>query len=269
MPVSRKPPPVLEPFELASPLKDALDKHDESITESKTTTIEPNFSTRNSSNPIDQDPFNPPMGDTGKVDPTILYQSFAEDSADTISGETAESNSTNEKVSESRATALQNSTFHKYQSSPHVVHNFNTPLRKPPISAMSTPDITDSFNYDPEQYGPYTRLTYPAQPVSRSPTPGVHDLSMTSEKDLSGILVHSADNDSWADSTPQEDLEKESIDEFLETKHFGPAPKGRIRRRRRTKRRVLLTEGNLVTDIDVPSNLVLPWKGEPEMRQTR
>ncbi|KAF8482206.1 chitin synthase-domain-containing protein [Gautieria morchelliformis] len=53
------------------------------------------------------------------------------------------------------------------------------------------------------------------------------------------------------------------------TKHFGPAPTGRVLRRHKTKKRVPLTAGNLVTHIDVPTQLVLPRKGEPEMMQTR
>ncbi|KAF8514223.1 glycosyltransferase family 2 protein [Hysterangium stoloniferum] len=54
-----------------------------------------------------------------------------------------------------------------------------------------------------------------------------------------------------------------------DTKHFGPAPIGRITRRHKTKKRVFLTEGNLVDHLDVPTQLVLPRKGEPEMMQTR
>ncbi|KAF9050038.1 glycosyltransferase family 2 protein [Panaeolus papilionaceus] len=55
----------------------------------------------------------------------------------------------------------------------------------------------------------------------------------------------------------------------LETRHFGPAPSGRIVRRHKTKRRVQLTNGNLVVDLDVPPKLVLPYRGEPETLKTR
>ncbi|KDR75062.1 hypothetical protein GALMADRAFT_70113 [Galerina marginata CBS 339.88] len=55
----------------------------------------------------------------------------------------------------------------------------------------------------------------------------------------------------------------------LETRHFGPAPAGRILRRHKTKRRVQLTNGNLVVDLDVPPKLVLPRRGEPETMKTR
>ncbi|KAI6040337.1 glycosyltransferase family 2 protein [Pisolithus marmoratus] len=54
----------------------------------------------------------------------------------------------------------------------------------------------------------------------------------------------------------------------IETRHFGPAPIGRIRRRLK-KKRVQLTNGHLVVDLSVPPKLVLPYRGEPEMVQTR
>ncbi|KAJ2922212.1 hypothetical protein H1R20_g14889, partial [Candolleomyces eurysporus] len=55
----------------------------------------------------------------------------------------------------------------------------------------------------------------------------------------------------------------------LETRHFGPAPTGRVIRRHKTKKRVQLTNGNLVVDLPVPPKLVLPRKGEPETMHTR
>ena len=54
-----------------------------------------------------------------------------------------------------------------------------------------------------------------------------------------------------------------------ETRHFGPAPTGRVLRRNKTKRRVQLTNGNLVVDLDVPPRLVLPRRGEPETMKAR
>lgn len=60
-----------------------------------------------------------------------------------------------------------------------------------------------------------------------------------------------------------------SLPEALDTQHFGPAPSGRVIRRHKTKKRVLLTNGNLVVNLDVPPRLVLPRRGAPEMMQTR
>jgi chitin synthase len=56
------------------------------------------------------------------------------------------------------------------------------------------------------------------------------------------------------------------------TKHFGPAPTGRITRRlNKVKKKIALTKGNLVVELDVPPKLLLPLgrQNEPEMQRTR
>ncbi len=55
------------------------------------------------------------------------------------------------------------------------------------------------------------------------------------------------------------------------TQHFGLPPEGRVTRRHKTKKRVVLTAGNLVLDLKIPTRLesFLPVKGEPEMMKTR
>ncbi|KAF7976842.1 hypothetical protein HWV62_5542 [Athelia sp. TMB] len=71
--------------------------------------------------------------------------------------------------------------------------------------------------------------------------------------------------------TPVSSLHALDPDAALETRHFGPAPTGRVHRRHKSKKRVQLTNGNLVVDIAVPPRLsaVLPYKGEAEMNTTR
>jgi hypothetical protein len=54
-----------------------------------------------------------------------------------------------------------------------------------------------------------------------------------------------------------------------ETRHFGPAPIGRVARRNKATKRVPLTNGNLVLDLPVPPKLVLPRTGHPEVMKTR
>ena len=50
------------------------------------------------------------------------------------------------------------------------------------------------------------------------------------------------------------------VDPFPQTtQHFGPAPTGRIHRRNK-KRRVQLTNGNLIIDLPVPPKLILPLR---------
>ena len=53
------------------------------------------------------------------------------------------------------------------------------------------------------------------------------------------------------------------------TQHYGPAPAGRVMRRIHQKKRVQLTNGNLVIDLNVPTKLVLPLRREEEMLKTR
>ncbi|EIW82657.1 glycosyltransferase family 2 protein [Coniophora puteana RWD-64-598 SS2] len=51
--------------------------------------------------------------------------------------------------------------------------------------------------------------------------------------------------------------------------HYGPAPMGRVGRRIFRKKRVQLRNGHLVVDLHVPPKLILPYRGELEMMQTR
>jgi chitin synthase len=55
----------------------------------------------------------------------------------------------------------------------------------------------------------------------------------------------------------------------LTTRHFGSAPPGRAHRRNKVLKEIKLTKGNLVTDLDVPPQMVIPYKSEPEMNKTR
>jgi chitin synthase len=55
----------------------------------------------------------------------------------------------------------------------------------------------------------------------------------------------------------------------LQTRHFGPAPAGRAHRRNKQLKRVQLTKGNLVLELEVPPQMVIPFKREPEMSTVR
>ncbi|KAG6920226.1 hypothetical protein DXG01_004995 [Tephrocybe rancida] len=148
-----------------------------------------------------------------------------------------------------------------------------------------------SFGSDTEAYssGHNTSGTWRPPPRSRSPTPAVDDED-----------YYVVGNDSvyyTGHGRPQDDPEKAMLprgplglmhsvvydpepetptsslgtlpETPLETQHFGPAPSGRVMRRNKTKRRVQLTNGNLVIDLAVPPRLVLPRRGEPETTKTR
>ena len=152
---------------------------------------------------------------------------------------------------------------------PDPFHGGSAPVSSLPPDEM---EPMDSFQYDPERYGSYPQSEYMSQAMSRSPTPGEsNEYHAIDEKDTSEFMeqLDGSNNDDGLGYINDPEKMLTPIEPPLNTKHFGPAPTGRIIRRHKTKKRVPLTEGNLVTHIDVPTQLVLPRKGEPEMMQTR
>ncbi|KAI0769728.1 chitin synthase-domain-containing protein [Trametes elegans] len=180
---------------------------------------------------------------------------------------------------------------------------WNSAPQDNPTSAMYPADTSiDHFRHDTEAYasGAFSRPSY-RPPRSRSPTPAVDDEDYRIDGDGS---VHytgytpspqrrplsqvSTNEQSSQDHSPlaarmrtqsePADAEKASLttsssltepETPVTTRHFGPAPAGRVLRRHKTKKRVQLTNGNLVLDLTVPPKLVLPRKGEPETMKTR
>lgn len=147
----------------------------------------------------------------------------------------------------------------------------STPINTRYEYARST---VDPFYQDTEAYasGIYDRSPqWP--PRSRSPTPAADDEYYVAQDITSSVaypnmyyhhnIVH--------DSTPETPTSQNNSlpEKFQETRHFGPAPTGRAQRRNKAKRRVQLTNGNLVVELDVPPRLVLPRRGDPDMMYTR
>lgn len=151
--------------------------------------------------------------------------------------------------------------------------------------------------HDTEAYasGMYSRPSF-ISPRSRSPTPAVdnEDYHITdynmgytqpTHYDIEkAALYHHFPSDEYLgnehkilrqtvlyDPVPETPTSMQSSlpETPLETQHFGPAPSGRVARRHKTKKRVQLTNGNFVLDLDVPPRLILPWRGEPETMKTR
>lgn len=144
-----------------------------------------------------------------------------------------------------------------------------------------------SFGSDIEAYASGHSGTWRPPPRSRSPTPAVdeEDYYVVGEDSVHytgrkrylddpekallghGPLIHNVIYD------PEPQTPTSSLGTLpeppLETQHFGPAPAGRVMRRNKTKRRVQLTNGNLIIDLAVPPKLVLPRRGEPETIKTR
>ncbi|KAL1672473.1 chitin synthase [Schizophyllum commune] len=153
----------------------------------------------------------------------------------------------------------------------------------PPRSRSPTPGILDddyyiqpdgSVSYSPEKAYPMYRESpekeyppYPTDPEKADPQTEYflgYDQKPYQQGYDYGAPVPGADADRGTLSS--ESTEPETP---VETRHFGPAPSGRIVRRRKTKKRVQLTNGNYVVDLDVPPKLVLPRKGVPETMRTR
>ncbi|KAF5380437.1 hypothetical protein D9615_004664 [Tricholomella constricta] len=149
---------------------------------------------------------------------------------------------------------LHNSSFHSDTEAYASGNNsWAASWRPPPRSRSPTPAVDDEDYYvvgnDSVHYTSYLRPQDYADP----------------EKAL--LSAHNIVYDPEPD-TPTSTLE--TLPETpLETRHFGPAPSGRVMRRNKTKRRVQLTNGNLVVDLPVPPKLVLPRRGEPETTKTR
>ncbi|KAH9847147.1 chitin synthase-domain-containing protein [Lenzites betulinus] len=172
-----------------------------------------------------------------------------------------------------------------------------------PTSGMYPNDSSiDHFRHDTEAFasGTLSRPSY-RPPRSRSPTPAVDDEDYQISGDgsvqytgytpspqrrpLSQVSTNGGvgqeNSPSLARTRAQSeppDMEKASLTHSASltepetpttTRHFGPAPSGRVLRRHKTKKRVQLTNGNLVLDMAVPPKLVLPRRGEPESTKTR
>ncbi|KAF8650440.1 hypothetical protein AX16_005243 [Volvariella volvacea WC 439] len=136
----------------------------------------------------------------------------------------------------------------------------------------------DHFYHDTEAYasGAYERSPQRI-PRSRSPTPAIDDDEYLVEKSLTEEDVYYQ----LQCQPPQPHIVYDPIPETPhsyvsslpeqapETRHYGPAPTGRAQRRHKMKKRVQLTNGNLVVELDVPPRLVLPRRGEPETMKMR
>ena len=158
---------------------------------------------------------------------------------------------------------------------------------------QGSPQYIDHFRHDAEAYasGTNSRASY-YPPRSRSPTPAVERDDQSDGDDSMDYTSapHELDDDQYADlekhgmmarppdiivnrAVPFPDGEQTSISDFpetpVETRHFGPAPSGRVLRRHKTKKRVQLTNGNLVVELPVPPKLVLPRKGDAEVMEAR
>ncbi|KAG9058039.1 hypothetical protein FS842_002000 [Serendipita sp. 407] len=134
-------------------------------------------------------------------------------------------------------------------------------------SAVSQPLVTNSYISGQQQY---------QRTGSGSRSPSLDsDIEDDDDEEHKTAIDHNGPRHSQYSSgeKPIGDYEtKEAIDENEpepDTLHYGPAPTGRQVRRRRMKKKIALTKGNLVVDTDVPSRLVLPYQNRDEMKSMR
>ncbi|KAA1473984.1 glycosyltransferase family 2 protein [Dentipellis sp. KUC8613] len=186
---------------------------------------------------------------------------------------------------------------------PYTSQSVGTPTRAykriDGSSPAGSPQYIDHFRHDTEAYasGTASRASW-HPPRSRSPTPAVDDedyhivgndsIHYTGSPAKSNKGDYYDEKEEYYEEDEAEDgdeyyLEKEGyayedgeqtpVNEVpetpVETRHFGPAPTGRVLRRHKTKKRVQLTNGNLVVDLPVPPKLVLPRVGDPEVMKMR
>ena len=162
--------------------------------------------------------------------------------------------------------------FH-HDTEAYASGNYSRASFHPPRSRSPTPAVDDedyfivgnesvhytgypdtSYNYDPEKEALHYQQSVVERPyyTENGYLPNGHTIVYDPEP-----------------QTPTSTLNSLAPETPLETRHFGPAPSGRVLRRHKTKRRVQLTNGNLVVDLNVPPKLVLPRRGEPETMKTR
>lgn len=150
---------------------------------------------------------------------------------------------------------------------------------RPPRSRSPTPAVDDEdyhivgndsvhyTGYSPQrqsQSHDYEKVALQQQDISHPQTHSHHERTLGYEGQDEHLYPDPEKKSLSSTGSPYPEPETP-----VNTRHFGPAPSGRILRRHKTKKRVQLTNGNLVVNMDVPPSLVLPRKGEPEMMKMR
>ncbi|KAG1858160.1 glycosyltransferase family 2 protein [Suillus subluteus] len=144
--------------------------------------------------------------------------------------------------------------------------NFTRSSCRPPRSRSPTPFMDEDYNLDSNNNTHYTGYSQAREhdPYEDEKTAYNDEYDISQYADVPGTEEYYDDGE----KTPDASVGYQESETPVETRHFGPAPVGRVRRRLK-KKRVQLTNGNLVVDLNVPPKLVLPYRGEPEMTKTR
>jgi chitin synthase len=144
--------------------------------------------------------------------------------------------------------------------------NFTRSSYRPPRSRSPTPCLDEDYKLDANNITHYTGYSQPGEynPYEDEKTAYKDEYDISQYADAPGSEEYYDEAEKASDAS----IGYSELDTPVETRHFGPAPVGRVRRRLK-KKRVQLTNGNLVVDLNVPPKLVLPYRGEPEMVKTR
>ena len=142
------------------------------------------------------------------------------------------------------------------------------------------PVMVDHFSHDAEAYASGLHARYvrsrSATPIGEDEDVHVNDYDSFDSSDITSQDKEKASGTEPVYASHAEYLRarygaayKPENEASRDTQHYGPAPIGRVHRRNKIKKRVQLTRGNLVLDINVPTKLLLPLLGEDEMMKTR
>ncbi|KDQ21855.1 glycosyltransferase family 2 protein [Botryobasidium botryosum FD-172 SS1] len=175
------------------------------------------------------------------------------------------------------ATGAPYAQYAQHPPSAALLNDYEPSESHPRSSYPSTDADYRLSNFDPEKWpggekNEYGDIRNP--PRSRSPTPPKSadaSFEITPNVTLDASGYHSFLNESsrlYALGGEEEETEEVPLTEGAiapsSTQHFGPAPPRQARRRGK-KKIVPLVHGNLVVDVPIPENLVLPKVGDEEM----
>ncbi|CAO1628430.1 unnamed protein product [Parajaminaea phylloscopi] len=170
-----------------------------------------------------------------------------------------------------------------YDPQPEVTHEYYpTGAAVPDINRIASPqsiyDDKTEVQHTPApgrlggpMYNPYAASPYVEATGDEATMAGHDDADYYNEKQG----YYSDEGDYLDDEHDEYDRDEEGgLGNMvaLDTQHFGPAPaKGALLRRHKTKKKVVLTQGNLVLDCPVPSKLkgFLSRRGEEEFETMR
>lgn len=165
------------------------------------------------------------------------------------------------------STGLDSSVDHfQHDTEAYASGNFTRSSYRPPRSRSPTPFMDEDYKLDSNNNTHYTGYSQAREynPYEDEKTTNNDEYDISQYADVPGTEEYYDDGE----KTPDASVGYQEPETPVETRHFGPAPVGRVRRRLK-KKRVQLTNGNLVVDLNVPPKLVLPYRGEPEMTKTR